>query len=226
MPLEILKPPSLVVKLPLSAFLSGKVEDSATLLSRLKLSRQFSPEWSLVEKEDTISLYKLVVSAGIACAVTIDKQLSWSLKLGETVVNLCEFDLPHTICSVAEVSKVVKYIDESTFCVRNPDAKFEGLIRSHKGIFKNLAGKYHNFFQTNRQLIFFKMSFCIIYTGTEVVAYHDTRSLPTPSIRNHNCSIFVRKESTRCVNCTKYRQVLHAMVSRTTTTVNRVATTS
>lgn len=127
MPLEILKPPSLVVKLPLFAYLSGKVEDSATLLSRLKLSRQLSPEWSLVEKEDTISLYKLVVSAGIACAVTIDKQLSWSLKVGETVVNLCEFDLPHTICSVAEVSKVVKYIDESTFCVGNPDAKFEGL---------------------------------------------------------------------------------------------------
>lgn len=59
--------------------------------------------------------------------MTIDKQLSWSLKVGETAVNLCEFDLPHTICSVAEVSKVVKYIDESTFCVGNPDAKFEGL---------------------------------------------------------------------------------------------------
>ena len=87
MPLEILKPPSLVVKFPLSAYLSRKVEDSAMLLSRLKSSRQCLPEWSLVEKEDTISLYKLVVSAGIACAVTIEKQLSWTLKVGKTVVH-------------------------------------------------------------------------------------------------------------------------------------------
>lgn len=59
---------------------------------------------------------------------------------------------------------------------------------------------------------------CIyLHTDTKIVAYHDTRALPQPTICHSECERIVAKTDScivRCQRCTNYRRTLHAMSSR------------
>ena len=57
---------------------------------------------------------------------------------------------------------------------------------------------------------------CImLYTGDNVNAYLDKPPLDQPTIRHINCSIIVKGSDQRCAACTKHRNSLRAMDSRT-----------
>ena len=43
--------------------------------------------------------------------------------------------------SADEFVKLMSTLDTSTFCVGNPDAKFEQMVDRHKGSFKEQSGK-------------------------------------------------------------------------------------
>ena len=58
-PLALIKPPSLLVRLPLSIYLSAPTKTPAALVSRFNISEQVLSQWTLVEKEGTVLLYKL-----------------------------------------------------------------------------------------------------------------------------------------------------------------------
>ena len=53
--------------------------------------------------------------------------------------------------------------------------------------------------------------------GTQIIARYDSRLLPSPTIRHCHCSILLDSEAPRCLVCSDYRRVLHAMMSRTST---------
>ena len=54
-PLALIKPPSLLVRLPLSVYLSAPAKTPAVLVSRLNISQQVPSQWTLVEKEELFS---------------------------------------------------------------------------------------------------------------------------------------------------------------------------
>ena len=51
--------------------------------------------------------------------------------------------------------------------------------------------------------------------GTQVIAYHDTRHLPRPSIRHSDCGLMLPGGATTCCEkCSSYRRSLEVMLSR------------
>ena len=66
-----------------------------------------------------------------------------------------------------------------------------------------------------------------MYTGGRIVAYHDTQSLPHPTIRHSDCELVVlsSRRASRCWKCNQYRTSLHALASRENnhTTSNRTS---
>ncbi len=131
------KPPTLIVRFPLCVYLSAPAKTLMSLVLRLKSSKQVPSQWTLVENDGVILLHKLVQSAGITYVVSIQDGFLWSLRIGEEKVGLDSCELPHIICSAAEVLNLLCCVDNHTFCAGNADLKFGGLIQSHKGCFKN-----------------------------------------------------------------------------------------
>ncbi|XP_019854800.1 PREDICTED: uncharacterized protein LOC109583778 [Amphimedon queenslandica] len=73
-------------------------------------------------------------------------------------------------------------------CIGNPDSIFTGITQQHNGYFKDRS-------------------------GTDVVAYYDSRMLPSPTVRHSSCQLFLDKLG-RCSHCEKHRLTLSAMVGK------------
>ena len=147
-PLDLVKPPSLTVQLPIAVYLSAKVDGPRHLFDRLVATNQVPPKWSLADRgaEEQLMLYKLIQPVGgISCTVTVDQALSWTVCVGESVVSLSDCallrDFCQTVSSVHQLIQLLAQIDEGKLCIGNPNPKFFDLQASHKGIFKNSSGK-------------------------------------------------------------------------------------
>ena len=163
-PREVILLPSesLTVRLPLSAYRCATVDDSAQLRSRLLKSGSISPGWVIAEENtclpdstSPIILYRpvesqvLVLSAGTAFSVSIDTDLSWTVRVGTSPVD-CQTDVfrgcTATINNIDQVIKLLSCIDMATLCVGNSDSKFNILTERHKHYFRSATGKplhYH-----------------------------------------------------------------------------------
>ena len=56
-----------------------------------------------------------------------------------------------------------------------------------------------------------------LHPDSRIVAYHNARALPEPTIRHNECAVILARDGSRvdrCQRCTDYRRTLHAMVSR------------
>ena len=112
------------------------------------------PGWTLTcvssqTDEDSLALYKLqlqqpLASVNIACMVTISPDCSWTVCIGNKIINTTQCSrlnsLPEVINGVDELMELLLVIDGSKHCTGNPDDKFTDLVVSHKGIFKNQQG--------------------------------------------------------------------------------------
>ena len=92
--LESLRPPALVVSLPISAYKSASIEDPALLQSWLKKCDLLPPGWTFADNQTSslvsVQLYKLpqfASEAGVVYIVEINQTMSWKLKFGESVIR-------------------------------------------------------------------------------------------------------------------------------------------
>ena len=102
--------------------------------------------------EDTLALYKLqlqqppLAPVSITYMVTVLPNWTWSACVQNKIVDTrgCSRlnSFAETINNVSELIQLLSAIDGSKHCAGNPDEKFNDLVASHKGIFKNQQG-YH-----------------------------------------------------------------------------------
>ena len=50
-------------------------------------------------------------------------------------------EAPNKLSSAQSVSNVMSILKRSKFCLGNPDAKFEDVVRVHQGSFKDMSGE-------------------------------------------------------------------------------------
>ncbi len=230
-PLQVLKPPHLMVQLPISAYTSATAPDPTILRSRLGKSNLLPSGWTVAEEGSQpmpgvcppLVLYRLQVLQVLAApcvpfTLSVDGQFTWTLRLGTSGINSESCHLLRgyalTLSIVDEVVQLLSRIEESAFCVGNADARFTELVDSHKGTFKDPSGR-HLFQCISPILITTDMYMYPFLTGTRVVASYDSRALPVPTIRHSECALVVAKEgSLRCQKCTDYRRTLNGMASR------------
>ena len=105
-------------------------------------------------KEDSLALYKLqlqhsplaIASVNIAYMVTVSPNWTWTACIGNKIVDTRRCSrlnsFGETINNVSELIQLLSVIDGSKLCDGNPDEKFNDLVASHKGIFKNQQGYY------------------------------------------------------------------------------------
>ena len=238
-PFQLLSPPeSLLIQLPLSACMSATVYNPRILRLRIVASSPLPPGWILAEEntcvhsdsQSPIVLYRpvesqmLVISTGTACSLSISTDLTWTVRVGSSAIN-CRHDLfcgyTTVITCLDQLIRLLSCIDNSTPCVGNPDTKFSALVQRHKGCFRSISGKSLPSYMSCVLYLFI-----IILTVGTIVAVFDTRPLPAPTIRHQECSLLIAKGSVRCAICTHYRHSLNAMLGRSKSTEDKVATTS
>ena len=150
----------LTVHLPLSAYKSAKVDNSEILRTRLINSSCLPSGWILAEKNThvlpdlkstPIVLYRpvhsqsLVLSTGTALSLSINTDLTWSVRVGTSLIDSFKNELIQdctvSMSCVDEVVQLLSCIEMGTVCVGNDDVKFSDLIKRHKGCFKSATGK-------------------------------------------------------------------------------------
>ena len=112
-------------------------------------------------------------------------------------------------------------IDNSTPCVGNPETKFSAIGQRLKGCFRSISGK-----KLPSYMSCVLYSLIIILTAGMIVAVFDTRPPPAPTIQHQECSLLIAKGSVRCAICAHYLHLLNAMLSRSKSTEDKMATTS
>ena len=154
-PLESIKPPSLVVSLPVSAYTSSEVGNPSLLQSRPERSCLLPSGWRFGDEHTSalqlsslsLILHKVPVfgaSAGIVYTLVITQNLMWELRLGESIISQgIELlrDFSPAIATVNQVLELLTCLDEAGVCAGNDDSKFLELAATHKGSFKDASGK-------------------------------------------------------------------------------------
>lgn len=152
-PMKLLKPSQLMVKVPISAYLAATVPDTILLRSRLLKSNLIPSGWSVLEdgSQSLLVLYKLqqsspmLVAPSVTFSLSIDVQCTWMLRLGESEISQEKCPLlrrfPSIFRCAEDVVQLLLQLDESEFCVGNPDGRFSELVDNHKGKFMNQCGK-------------------------------------------------------------------------------------
>ena len=225
-------PSTLIVQLPLLAFMSARVDSSTHLRSRVVASGKIPTGWVLSQEGTTLPgakptqdvlpsmlLYKptehqqLIAASGLACSVSVMADLSWAVCVGTSTISkdVCEVfeGCSSFISSIDELLNLLDCIDKSCFCVGNADEKFKELVASHKGQFFDSSGMCH----ACCVMLMIIIHALFTFADSNLVAVYDTRALPTPTIHHKQCPILVHLQFSRCASCTTYRRTLHAMVS-------------
>ena len=155
-PSKLLDSEELIVRLPVASYVSSVVEDTDSLNTRL-CKYKLPAEWILNSKPALplqsgtyLALYKLSIvthsaphfSADYSFMLTIAPDFSWSLCLGRNSVSIERCTLLQGLCNkldrVDAVLSALSTLEQSRFCVGNPDSKFTELL--HKGYFKEHSG--------------------------------------------------------------------------------------
>ena len=143
---------SLLVSLPISAYLSAEAADTALLHSRIVALQSLPPGWMFANIHSNASLviYKLqpvAAAAGLVFTVSLDHAMMWEVKVGDSVVSVrdCEFlnAYGYPLSPLSSVQKVVRLLarlDEATICIGNADPKYFDLVTNHEGCFKDPTG--------------------------------------------------------------------------------------
>lgn len=132
--------------------------DPGVLRSRLVKSRLIPSGWTVADEgsqllpglHPPLVLYKrqalqVLVASSPTLTLSVDDQLTWTIRVETSPVSPenCEIlrGYASTLGSLDDIVQLLSRIDESTFCVGNPDGKFSELVESHKGCFRDQSGR-------------------------------------------------------------------------------------
>lgn len=140
----------LIICLPLSSYKTAVVPNLNTLHQRLMQSSALPADWSCTIVDNShLALNKLhvtppLLSANVLYMLTIASDFSWTLHIGPKQVDVEHCQLFHGayrhLCTVKSVLDVISALDDSKFCMGNPDDKFTPLTEQHKGKFMDRSG--------------------------------------------------------------------------------------
>ena len=140
--------------------------------------------------------------------ISLNANLEWMISLIDDADNTFQFPkylLPNyrnpKACSVTDTMQLLKGVDDSCLCIGNPDPKFDEIRDLRKGKFMDQRSTSINNLCTCRYV----KLFIITFSDKNVVAYHDTRLLPLPTIRSTNCQMFISPGQNRCMKCDEFR---------------------
>lgn len=152
-PLEYIRPPPLVVSLPVSSYTSALVGDVAQLRSRLQTSSFLPSGWAFSDGQPGASLStplmlhklpELGVAAGVVFTLQVMHDRVWKLRIGESIVEssieLLKDCVLHIGC-VNHILHLLSLLDEAICCVGNSDSIFLELISRHKGCIRDPSGE-------------------------------------------------------------------------------------
>ena len=135
-------PSKLLVHLPLSAYTSSKVSDVTALHTRLEQSKMLPSLWNILQQSiPPLVLYKIqfnpsLPSVKVTFTLTVDCQCFWTLRLEASEIRSEHSQLlsglSSKINSIDAMIDLLTTLDQSKFCVGNPDSKFTQLIEHHK----------------------------------------------------------------------------------------------
>ena len=84
-------------------------------------------------------LTKAYSSAGTLLVVSVTPDYSWSIRIGMNQLQehyLLKSCPTKYLSSIGAVMELVACVDDSQFCIGNPDEKFDRIRERHKGNFK------------------------------------------------------------------------------------------
>ena len=133
----------LIVHIPRSVYASATAPNLHTLY--LRVTSILPKEWTAayVESSSTLTLTKAYSSAGTLLVVSVTPDYLWSIRIGMNqlqeryLLKSC----PTNLSSIGAVMELVACVDDSQFCIGNPDEKFDRIRERHKGNFKDRSGK-------------------------------------------------------------------------------------
>ena len=146
----------LIVKVPISAYCNGALDDTNLLYNRLHHSGMLPKEWNLTLVSSTTSvvpflaLYKLHVTPPLFCVdysymLSVAPDGSWTLCVGRTLINQehCQLlmEAPTKLSSLSNVLSIISSVEGSKYCIGNADEKFRDISDHHGGVFKDQSGK-------------------------------------------------------------------------------------
>ena len=210
----------LIVSLPISSFTASSATDLEQLYARLTATRSFPPTWidSTQNPAETVVLCSLrchppQFTPNVAYVVKIDGELKWTLMCYTRRIEADECGvlagIPLKLQGVQDVVNLLTTVHRSKICTGVQDDKFANLVETHCGVFRDQSGSYIIIYSYSLYLII--SSFL---SGCRTVAYHE--SLPFPTIRHNNCEFLLSSESqtSRCCQCTKFRDSLRMKYTR------------
>lgn len=137
--------------------------------------------------------------------ISVASTCCWTIQVNDDTVNLYNHTLHRfqeqhlTSCSL--VCQLIDSFEESSLCTGNPDSKFNDVKERKKGVFQDRFG-----------IFYCCMIFCVFFNHSlflgKTVAFHDSRQLPSETIRTTSCCLFVAKGCERCLSCDEYRYAI------------------
>lgn len=205
---------SFIVQLPLSSFSSAVLPDATSLYNRLTKHFSLPNGWnlSLIRSVSSTSPFLVVNKLQVTppdycCAsqlfmLTIAPDSTWTVCVGSKQVNTDQCNLFSRFSSklhTAGVVEIVSALEDSKFCVGNPDKKFTHLSERHGGVFMDYHGNILSIANNILKSYF-------PFLGLKTVAYYDSSYFPYPTIRHSDCQIIVSSYAAdRCQQCEYYR---------------------
>ena len=164
-------------------------------------------QWDVISNQSDIQLYRLDVDENavlqVQLLVTVKSDLSWKVTVNSREIPVtCQIlkDLPPTIQSPEDVSRIVNLVDSASLCPGNPDSQFVSLCEKRGGSIRGDRG------------------------SGEEVAYIDNRPVVdsdghtySATVRRVDCDVLCVRSScryTHCQPCQAFRSSLRGACSR------------
>ena len=205
--------PDLSVHIPIGHYINSPASNASALYSQLSISKRLPEGWttSLLVSESHSPLFSLrrhIENCSVDIHITVTPNCDWSMSIGTSSFDTNNCQLLKAFIKLDTIDTVVELlstIDNSMFCIGNPDMKFNYIIKRRNGLFVDKTGKSlcmvngYNFRNTftciNYRYICTDSITSMSYVG-DVIAHHDIKTT-CPTIRHKYCERFIEK-SGRC----------------------------